>query len=242
MAVRVLVTGSSGHIGRIVVPALREEGYVVRGMDIIGTDDELDEFVKGDLQEFPSVRKAVSDVDLVIHLAGCSDDGAELHDLVGPNLLGVYHVLEAMRLEGVSRIIIASSVHAVDIISDRSAPWSACDRCPTTTYGLLKVTAEDMVSMFSRRYGISGFAARLGWVLRNDTELRELLDDPRLWNCFLSQVDLRNFFLCCARTRKDGLHVVYALSQQKPPATFDLVPAMETVGFVPRDTFMREMC
>lgn len=69
----VLVTGSCGYVGPVVVRALRAAGHDVLGYDIgwFGTDDGSTWFVRGDIRE-PLVHSAWPDV--VVHLAGLSND------------------------------------------------------------------------------------------------------------------------------------------------------------------------
>lgn len=234
----VLVTGSSGHVGRIIVPAIRKAGLVVRGMDILPKYDDIDEFVEGDLHDFQSVRNAVSGADLVIHLAGCSDDEVALSDLVGPNFLGIYNVFEAMRRERVRRIVLASSIHTVDIYSKKAQTWRTYDRCPTTYYGLLKVAAEDMGKLYYQMHDINCIAPRFGWIPKNEMELEELSRKSILWPAFLSEDDLCRFICCCTQRNVDGFRIIYVVSRQNQhQPRFDLMPAIELLGYEPKDYF-----
>src|SRR5689334_941729 len=76
---RILVTGSTGYIGAVLVPALRADGH-----DVIGLDCDLfEDCMFGKWIDQPDlVRKDVRDIeapdlagcDAVLHLAGLSDD------------------------------------------------------------------------------------------------------------------------------------------------------------------------
>lgn len=76
---RILVTGSNGYIGTILVPMLRAEGY-----DVIGFDNDLYERCTfgNSMPNIPLIRKDILDVqasdlegmDALIHLAGLSND------------------------------------------------------------------------------------------------------------------------------------------------------------------------
>jgi len=75
---KILVTGGAGFVGSVLVPMLLSEGYQVRVVDnlmygINGLfscfNHENFEFIKGDIRDEILVRKAVKDIDCVIHLA-----------------------------------------------------------------------------------------------------------------------------------------------------------------------------
>lgn len=93
---RVLVTGSAGYIGPVVVRRLKAAGHVVLGYDTewFGRDSESTWSVRGDIRD-SLVHPQWPDV--VVHLAGLSND--PLGDLSGDltsaiNVRGVQHMLD----------------------------------------------------------------------------------------------------------------------------------------------------
>ncbi len=61
---RVLVTGSSGWLGRYLIPLLRRTGHEVRGLDVVpGTDTD----VVGSVADRVLVDAAMVGIDAVIH-------------------------------------------------------------------------------------------------------------------------------------------------------------------------------
>ena len=104
---KVLVTGSAGIVGRPVVEALRARGHEVRGFDRRPSPG-LDDAVVADLTDEPAVRAAVAGMEAVVHLAAQPVD-APFADLVGPNVVGLYHVMNAAREAAVRRLVLASS-------------------------------------------------------------------------------------------------------------------------------------
>ncbi len=237
----VLVTGSSGHIGQIITPHLRAEGVRIRGIDQERKDDFVDEFIHGNLRDLALVKRAVAGVRLVIHLGGVSDDEATFSDLIEANLVGVRNVFEAMRLEGINNVVLASSVQVVDIFSNCVNTWSTSQKCPTNDYGLLKVTAEDIGNMYYRMHDINCIAARLGWIPKSEKELKELTSQPMLWSTYLSEGDLCRFFSCCTQKPFIGFQVIYVVSRQnRQPPRFDVTAASKLLGYEPRDSFRAE--
>jgi nucleoside-diphosphate-sugar epimerase len=76
---RILVTGSRGYIGAVLVPMLGAEGH-----DVVGLDSDLfEQCTFGEWTDaYPFLRKDVRDIeasdlkdfDGIVHLAGLSDD------------------------------------------------------------------------------------------------------------------------------------------------------------------------
>src|SRR5438874_400354 len=111
-ALRVLVTGSAGRIGRAVVRELKARGHAVRGLDLLPTPD-ADDCVTASVTDADAVRRAAEGVQAILHLAATPDDDDFLTRLLPNNIIGVYHVLEAARLAAVRRLVLASSGQVV---------------------------------------------------------------------------------------------------------------------------------
>ena len=99
MTKRVLVTGSSGRIGRAVVAELSLRGHAVRGFDLTPTAG-LADMVIGTLTDRGAVDRAMAGRDTLIHLAATPDDDDFLEKIVPNNIIGVYHVMESAREAG----------------------------------------------------------------------------------------------------------------------------------------------
>ena len=114
---RVLVTGSQGYIGAVLMPLFAAAGHDVVGLDS-GLFDECGYGASG--PDFPVIRKDIRHVevddlvgmDAVVHLAGISND--PLGDLdpqctYDINHLGTVRVAEVAKLAGVTRFAFSSS-------------------------------------------------------------------------------------------------------------------------------------
>ena len=227
---KVLVTGSAGHIGRPVCRELLRRGHQVRALDRVPTPGLGDALV-ADIADQAPVCEAVRGVDVVIHLAAHPGE-AEISALVGPNVIGLYNVMNAAREQKVARVVLASSVM---VVADRKAPppLRTDEVWPRTHYALTKLLAEQMGEMYARCYGMNVLAARIGWMVRNPAEAHKLreLDVPDL---YISGRDVGRFFARAAEAGTRGYAVVYALGRGGE-RLYDMEAARRLIGYEARD-------
>lgn len=233
---KVLVTGSSGTIGRLICPFLKAQGFYIRGFDMRPFNNVSD-FIKGRLEDKTILQKACKDIDAIIHLAAASDESDFLTQLVPANLIGVYNVLESARAEKVKRVILASSIQAVNLSNISNKKIGVEERSPTNFYGLLKTWAEDLGRLYSHLYSLSVIAVRIGWLIRNKEELQEAQNTPQASIFYLSHNDAKEFFLRCLLASDIKFTVLYALSCQQDRELFDMALSKSIIGFEPKDTF-----
>lgn len=225
----VLVTGSSGAIGRPVCAELARQGDMVRGFDRVQAEEPQEMFL-GEIEQAEHVRQAMQGMDAVIHLAANPYD-APFPELIGPNVLGLYHVLDAARAEGVKRVVLASSVQVVGTRSDRRL--KAEQRAPSNHYALTKVLAEDMGAMYSQRFGLEVIAARIGWMVRDEREARKM-QELRLFHIYVSRADVASFFSLSVHAEFSGFSVLWAVGADGRER-FDLEPARRAIGYDPKE-------
>lgn len=230
---RVLVTGSAGAIGQPVCEELLRRGHQVRALDRVSTPGVGDAVVV-DVVDREGVRAAVRGVDSVVHLAAHPDD-ADFAVLEGPNVRGLFNVLDAARLEGVRRVILASSIQALGKWWDTSrvAPAGPRDGLPTNHYALTKVWAEHMGEMYARCYGLSVLAVRIAFMVRNPAEALRLVQ-KKVHDMYLSRGDVGRFFALAVEARAIDFAVVYAVGAGGE-RVFDMDPARSLLGFEARD-------
>src|SRR5262245_5109481 len=109
----ILITGAAGGIATQTRPLFREH-YRLRLSDRAPVSDPTPEeaVVQADLGDIEALRRAISGVDGILHLGGYAVEAAWdiIHDA---NIVGCYNLYEAARLEGVKRVVFASSNHAM---------------------------------------------------------------------------------------------------------------------------------
>jgi uronate dehydrogenase len=231
----VLVTGAGGCIGRQICPPLQAQGYTLRtfGPDAEGLAGEA--FV-GRLEDLDALRRAAAGADAILHLAAHSDEGDFVTELVPSNVVGLYHALEAARLQGVKRFVLASSCQAADL-GDQGGRIGVDARHPSGLYGLTKLWAEEMGRLYARLHGIHVLAARLGWVPRDASEVARMAQRADWRLLFLSHDDVRAFFLRALQAPLPPFATVYAFSRQAEGEVFDMGPARRLLGYAPGDAF-----
>jgi nucleoside-diphosphate-sugar epimerase len=175
--VRVLVSGSMGYIGAVLVPMLRERGHDVVGLDI-GLYEGCDLGPSTDVE--PTLRRDVRDVtpadlagfDAVVHLAAISNDPVgqlqpgTTYDI---NFHGSVHLAEVAKAVGVSRFVFASSCSLYGSQGDAPVTEDGAF-LPVTAYGESKVLAEQAIGQladdrfsptYMRNATAFGFSSRL---------------------------------------------------------------------------------
>jgi|OM-RGC.v1.011047488 Nucleoside-diphosphate-sugar epimerases len=238
---KVLVTGSEGSIGRVVVRGLAAAGHSVRGLDFENRTDGQRELITGSITDPDDVARAMKGMDTVIHLAAVPDDADFIDVLLEPNVVGPYRIFEGAVKAGVQRVVVASSIQV-------SSPWDSegesirVEDTPflNNHYALTKLWVEDMALFYSQRRNLSTIAVRIGWFPR---ELRNIEDNPLLsvlTNWYLSQRDAAEFFKRCVESDQPApgeSAVLFAVGKQQHAPFFDLSLSESIIGYTPRDTF-----
>lgn len=154
---KVLITGASGFIGKLLSRRLLSEGDNLVRLDLSNAGEAGGAFVESDITKPGRWADAFEGVDTVFHLAGKAHALSEVQqdeaDYFRVNTEGTRHVLEAAKAHGVRRFVLFSSIKAMsrdDEAVDVGAP-PACPIDETTTvepdtpYGRSKLAAEKLV-------------------------------------------------------------------------------------------------
>lgn len=249
---RVLVTGAEGTIGR----ALREQlagRYELTSLTL--TPQDFPSHV-ADVADLGAILPAFEKVDAVVHLAASADLEAPWDDVLHNNIVGTYNVFEAARASGASRVVFASSNHAIGMYELDGAPalYDPDDeRCydhtaelrPDSLYGVSKVYGEALGRMYMERHGLRVFCLRIGAVRAHDdptTPTANPLIDldaegrrNRLRAVWLSRRDCAELIAACLDAEDVSWAVVYGVSAN-PRRFWDLRHARELLGWEPQDS------
>ena len=162
----VMVTGAAGFIGSHLVTELLRKGVKkVYALDNLkyGNESSLPgdnriEFIKFDLgfDNIEELRNLFKDVNYLFHLA------AEKHNqskdsprkVFQSNIVGMHDVCSLAAESGVSKIIFTSSLYAYGRM-DYPAYQEDELPAPNTIYGISKLTGENLLQYFNKKYGTS---------------------------------------------------------------------------------------
>jgi nucleoside-diphosphate-sugar epimerase len=234
----ILVTGSSGRIGKAVVQELLARGHALRGFDR-GPSPNVSDMIVGALTSESDVAQAMRGVHTVIHLAATPDDADFLAEIVPNNIVGVYHVFEEAQKAGVKRMIVASSGQVV-WYQRLTGPFPIDANVPPTPrywYAAAKMFLEAAGRSFAEKHAIEVIAVRLGWCPRTPAQVEEIRAEPWALYVYLSPGDAGRFFACAVEANLERkFNIVYATSRPKSPK-YDLETTKQLLGFEPRESW-----
>lgn len=206
---RLLITGAGGTVGRVLRSGLRTTAERVRLLDLTPLEPEVpsEECVTADLGDLDATLEAFRDVDAVIHLAANPGE-APFEEMIRSNLRPTYHVYEAARRMGTSRVVFASSHHAVGFYP-RGTPLDAgSPHRPDSLYGVSKCMGEDLGRLYADKFGLQVVCVRIGSLIERPTDRRHLStwlshgDAVQLFaRSLLAEVDFEVLYGISANTR-----------------------------------------
>lgn len=225
---RVLVTGAAGSIGRVVMPGLADRGHQLVGLDRVPQPDGYDgPWYAADCADADAVAAVfeAESIDAVVHLAGHPGE-ANLIDSLTSHVVTTAALLDAMVEHGVRRFVYAGSNHAVGRTPRRDLVSTDARPRPDTFYGVGKVAAEAVLSLYADRYGLDAVSCRIGSFLPQPETVRNL-------STWLSHDDCSRMIEAALTTPAPGFAVLYGISANTR-AWWDLEPG-RALGYEPLD-------
>jgi len=164
---KVVVTGSSGHLGEALVRVLRADGCDVAGLDIVPSPWTT---VVGSVADRDLVRQCLAGADTVLHAATLHKPHVGTHArqaFVDTNVTGTLVLLEEAVAASVGRFVFTSttSVFGRALMPPPGAPaaWITEDvhPVPRNVYGATKTAAEDLCELVHRDHGLPVLVLRV---------------------------------------------------------------------------------
>jgi nucleoside-diphosphate-sugar epimerase len=158
--VRVVVTGSSGHLGEALVRVLRDAGHDVTGIDVRPSPYTT---VTGSVADRAVARGCVAGADAVLHTATLHKPHVGSHGkqaFIDTNVTGTLTLLEEAAAAGVGGFVFTSSTsafgRALTPEPGEPAAWITEDVAarPRNIYGVTKTAAEDLCELAHRDHGL----------------------------------------------------------------------------------------
>lgn len=175
----VLLTGSSGWLGRFLAPRLRAAGHTVTGLDVSpGTETQI----IGSVADRAVVDRAFArGVEAVIHAAALHKPDIARHGpqaFIDVNVTGTLHLLEAARAAGHDRFVFTSTTSLMIDAGIRAdtgdaAVWldeSHGPLAPRNIYGVTKLAAEGLCRLHAADHGMGVVVLRTGRFFPEDDD------------------------------------------------------------------------
>lgn len=189
---RVLLTGSSGRLGRALAPRLAAGGHRVTGLDVVPGPDTA---ALGSVADRRLVDRVFGDhgIEAVIHAGGLHQpDMARLpaSAFVDTNVSGTLNLIEAAARAGHDRFLFTSTTSlmisaAIHDGAGRTAAWIDEDLAPLAPrniYGVTKLAAEQLCRLAHLDHGMGVVVLRTGRFFAENATIEGIGPENRMAN------------------------------------------------------------
>jgi nucleoside-diphosphate-sugar epimerase len=258
-----VITGAAGRIGSFYRRWLHEHEAAGDGPgrwrlrltdvrpipDVAEGDDVVAGGAAADLADLEVARRVVAGAHSVVHLAADPSPRADFYgSLLDRNVKAPYNVLHAAAEAGVKRVIVCSSINAVNGYPAQRQVRASDVAFPGNIYGATKAFSEALAGAFvSLHPGFSAIAVRIGGV-RHPDQMRERppdiqtgarvqpgrnLTDTR--SVAVTLPDLSRLFDCCLAAGPELTFAVVNGISNNRHLRMDLEETRRLVGYAPQD-------
>lgn len=206
---RVALTGAAGSLAADILPGLVDHGYQIVAIDTrrpTTTGDRI-RWVQCSINDRDALATALTGCDAVVHLAGIplEDDWERLLTV---NIDGTQAVLDTARRCHISRVVLASSIHAAGYVAvpdDRGYVPDDVPARPNTFYGVSKAAGEALGSLYHDRYGLDVICLRIASRCARP-------ENERMLSTWLSPADALRLFEAALTVPTPGFRLVWGVS------------------------------
>lgn len=177
---KVLVTGSAGHLGEALVRTLKEMRY-----DVVGIDLKASPFTNhtGTIADRDFVKQCMQGVNVVMHTATLHKPHVVTHtpqQFIDTNITGTLNLLQEAVAAGVGSFIFTSTTSTFGdaLVPPPGAPaaWITEDVMPVpkNIYGVTKTAAENLCQLYYRNSGLPCIVLRTSRFFPEEDDNRKM--------------------------------------------------------------------
>lgn len=175
MRTKIVLTGAAGRIGgqlRAQLSAACQTLVLVDQVPLVCRHAN-EVALQLDLADLDGLTKALAGAEAVVHFAGYPRE-ADWDTLIQSNVVSVVNLWEAARINGVGRVVYASSNHAVGMYPRSQILDAQSLSAADSRYGITKVFMESVAQLYATKHGLRGFGMRIGHCALEPTDARML--------------------------------------------------------------------
>ena len=179
---KVLVTGSAGHLGEALVRTLRDMQYEVISLDILASPFTTH---TGSIVDRDFVKSCMQGVQTVFHTATLHKPHVGTHSLqqfIDTNITGTLNLLQESVAAGVESFLFTSttSVFGDALVPPAGEPaaWitETVTPVPKNIYGVTKAAAEDLCQLFYRNHKLPCLVLRTSRFFPEEDDHKDMRD------------------------------------------------------------------
>ncbi len=187
---KILLTGSSGWLGRFLAPMLRDSGHEVIGLDVAPGKDTL---VLGSVADRVLIDRTFANhgIEAVIHAAALHKPDIARYPaqaFIDVNITGTLNLLEAAVKAKHDRFIFTSTTSLMvraDVRAGHSDAAFWMDEefgpiAPRNIYGITKYAAEELCRLYHAQHGLAAMLLRTGRFFPEDDDSETVPSGPNL--------------------------------------------------------------
>jgi len=176
------VTGGTGFIGSHLVDRLISEGHEITVYDNLSSGSKVFaqhhfgkkgfQLIEADLLDFNTLKEAIANHDVIFHLAANPEArlGIENTKLdLKQETIATYNVLEAMRVNGIKKIVFSSSGCIYGETPVIPLPENYGPVLPISLYGAGKLASEGLISAFCHTFDMQAWIFRFANIVGERT-------------------------------------------------------------------------
>jgi UDP-glucose 4-epimerase len=238
---KILVTGSAGHLGEALMRRLQGSAHEAVGVDLRASPHTTH---VGSIADRAAVAHWMRGVGAVLHTATLHKPHVATHAkqaFIDTNLTGTLNLLEAAAAAKVGAFVFTSTTStfgaAMTPPADAPAVWVTEDLhpVPKNIYGATKVAAEDLCELFHREHGLPCIVLRTSRFFPEPDDARDTRERFDAANVQVNEllnrrVDIDDVCAAqlCALARAAQIGFGRYLVSATTPFTHDDLPALRT--------------